>query len=108
VLLDPAVCDIRDYDQLRILLEYGGRQYTGPGTSGWFEDELLGIQAQLPEGVFIKACINCLYSDYSPYGHGLFGYLMCFRNLKEEYLRVTSKDEFWSVHGREDRLVQET
>ena len=65
-------------------------------------------QAQLPEAVFIKACINCLYSDYSLYGHGLFGCMMCFRNLKADYLKVTTKKDFWSVHGRQDRFVQET
>jgi hypothetical protein len=97
-----------DREQLRLALVYGGRRWESPGTSGWFEDELLGIQAQLPDGVFMRACINCLYSDYSPYGHGLFGCMMCFRNLKAEYLKVTTKDEFWSVHDRCDRQVQET
>lgn len=96
-----------DREQLRIVLEYDGQRFAGDGTSGWFEDELLSIQAKLPEGVFIRACINCLYSDYSPLGHGLFGGMLCFRNRKAEYLRVTSKREFWTV-GPCDRLVQET
>ncbi len=108
VLGNPAKNGGIDCEQLRILLEYDGQRVAGPGTSGWFEDELLGLQTQLPEGVFIKACINCLYSDYSPYGHGLFGGMMCFRNLKAEYLKVTPKAEFWSIHGRQDRFVQET
>jgi len=56
----------------------------------------------------MKACINCLYSDYSPLGHGLFGCMMCFRNLKAEYVKVTTKDELWPIHDRYDRLVQET
>lgn len=108
VLGEPTPRGGLDREELRIVLEHDGRKIAGPGTSGWFEDELLAIGAQLPEGVFIKACINCLYSDYSPYGHGLFGWMMCFRNLKEEYVKVTTKEEFWSVHGRQDRLVQET
>ncbi len=108
MLGDPAPNGGLDREQLRIVLEYGGERFAGRGTSGWFEDELLEIQAQLPAGVFIKACINCLYSDYSPAGHGLFGCMMCFRNLKAEYLKVTTKRDFWSVHGRQDRLVQET
>lgn len=108
VLGDPASNGGLDNEQLRIVLEYDEQRFASPGTSGWFEDELLGIQTQLPAGVFIKACINCLYSDYSPYGHGLFGGMMCFRNLKAEYLKVTTKQEFWSVHGRQDRFVQET
>ncbi|MEQ8787564.1 MAG: DUF6304 family protein [Pirellulaceae bacterium] len=108
VLGDPAANGGIDREVLGAVLEYDGQQVVGPGTSGWFEDELLGIQSQLPERVFIKACINCLYSDYSPYGHGLFGSMMCFRNLKSEYLNVRTKQEFWSVHGRQDRFVQET
>jgi hypothetical protein len=95
-------------EQLRIALKFGGREVVSSGTSGWFESELLDIQNQLLEGVFLKTCINCLYSDYSPYGHGLYGGMMCFRNLKAEYLKVNSKREFWSVHGRQDRFVQET
>jgi hypothetical protein len=108
LLGDPCANGGLDCEQLRIVLEYDGQRFAGSGTSGWFEDELLSIQAQLPEGVYFKACINCLYSDYSPYGHGLFGSMMCFRNLKAEYLKVTTKQEFWSVHGRQDRFVQET
>lgn len=108
ILGDPAPNGGLDREELWITLEYDGRQYVGPGTSGWFEDELLAIQARLPEGVYFKACINCMYSDYSPYGHGLFGWMMCFRNLKAEYRKVTTKREFWAVHDKYDRLVQET
>ncbi|HSY47275.1 MAG TPA: hypothetical protein VLC46_00525 [Thermoanaerobaculia bacterium] len=56
----------------------------------------------------MRACINCLHSDYSPYGHGLFGYMTCFRNRKAEYLRVKSKDDFWKVHDHFEEMVQET
>jgi hypothetical protein len=108
ILGDPAPNGGLDRELLHIVLEYDGKRIVGSGSSGWFEDELLEIQAQLPEGVFIKACINCLYSDYSPAGHGMFGWMMCFRNLKAEYLKVTTKQEFWSVHNRYDRMVQET
>lgn len=96
------------HERLRLELSYANERVVSSSVSGLFEDELLDIQRRLPEGVFIKACINCLYSDYSPYGHGLFGYMMCFRNIKDEYLRVKSKEDFWAVHGREERLVQET
>jgi hypothetical protein len=108
VLGNPAPNGVLDHEQLRLVLEYDEQQFVGPGTSGWFEGELLAIQAQLPDGDFIKACINCLYSDYSPYGHGLFGWMMCFRNIKQEYLKVKTKEDFWSIHSRQDRFVQET
>ena len=108
LLGDPASDGGLDREELRISLLYGDRRFAGSGYSGWFEDELLEIQAQLPEGVFIRACINCMYSDYSPYGHGLFGWMMCFRNLKDAYREVAGKQTFWAIHGRHDRLVQET
>lgn len=78
------------------------------GTSGWFENELLDIQRGLPEGSRLKNCIGCAYSDYSPFGHGLFGGMLCFRNLKEEYSAVETKDDLLSLHDRFDRFVQET
>ena len=96
------------HERLQLVLAYAQQQIPSSGRSGWFEDELLKIQRLLPDGVFIKACSNCLYSDYSPYGHGLYGEMRCFRNIKTEYLRVKSKSDFWKVHDRYDRLVQET
>ena len=97
-----------DQEKLNLILHYGNERICSRGSNGWFEDELLDIQNQLPDGVYLKSCINCLYSDYSPAGHGLFGGMMCFRNLKTEYLKVKSKVDFWQVHGRQDRFVQET
>src|SRR5262245_31373425 len=108
VLGDPTRTGNLNHEELRIILEFNHQRYAGSGKSGWFEDELLEIQSQLPAGIFIKSCINCMYSDYSPYGHGSFGFMMCFRNLKEEYVKIRTKDDFWSIHDRYDRLVQET
>jgi hypothetical protein len=108
VLGAPAPNGNLDREQLKLMLEYNEQRVASPGNSGWFEDELRDIQKQLSNSVFIKACINCLFSDYSFYGHGLFGGMMCFRNIKSEYLQVKSKRDFFAVHGRQDRYVQET
>jgi len=105
---DPEPKGWLDLEVLRLRLTTKHGEFVGSGKSGWFEDELLEIQSQLPEAVYMQACINCLYSDYSPYGHGAFGYMICFRNLKSEYLAVKSKDDFWAVHNCYDRIVQET
>jgi Family of unknown function (DUF6304) len=105
---EPAPNGGLDREELLIVLTYNERRFAGSGLSGWFEDELIAIQQQLPNGVYLKACINCLFSDYSPLGHGSFGQLRCFRNLKQDYLKVRSKAEFWPLHDRYDRLVQET
>ena len=108
ILGDPEPKGYLDREVLYIALEYEGNRYEGSGKSGWFEDELLETQARLPDGVFMKCCINCLYSDYSPYGHSQFGGMLCFRNLKSEYLKVKNKQDYWLVHNRCDRWVQET
>jgi len=97
-----------DREALSLLLLVGGNTFTGSGRSGWFEDELLELQAGLPEGTYIKACINCAFSDYSPYGHGLFGNLACFRDNKEEYLAVTTKADIFRVWDTRTEYVQET
>jgi len=108
ILGDPGPRGSLNRQELQITLACDHGEYAGSGKSGWFEDELLEIQAKLPDGVFMQACINCLYSDYSPCGHGTFGGMMCFRNLKTAYLKVKSKADFWSIHNRYDRIVQET
>lgn len=78
------------------------------GRSGWFEDELLDLARQLPPGDSIRACITCAFSDYSPYGHGLFGGLACFRDAKEAYRRVTGKQQLFDVWDLMTDFVQET
>ncbi len=84
------------------------KTYTGSGTSGLFEYELLEIQAALPDDVFLIACINCAFSDYSVYGQGLFGTMLCFRNNKAAYLAVRDKDEYMAIMDDYAEIVQET
>jgi hypothetical protein len=92
---------------VRLTLTLEDKQYSSSGSSGWFEDEMLELQRKLPQGVYIKACINCLYSDYSPFGHGVFGDMMCYRNKKEQYLKVRTKGDFFQL-GAAAEDVQET
>ncbi len=40
-------------------------------------------------------CLTCQYSDYSPYGNDGFGYMLCYKNHKNEYLKVNDKDSFF-------------
>ena len=94
--------------QLTLILQDG--TYTSPGNSGWFEDELLGLSATLPDGAYLKACINCGLSGYSPGGDGLFGCMICFREHKDEYHRVNSKSDFFKLLATipKPSFVQET
>jgi len=95
-------------EDVSIRLLHPKGEINSTGTSGWFENELLDVQRGLPNGSSLKNCIGCAYSDYSPFGHGLFGDMLCFRNLKEEYSTVKSKNDLWPLHDRFDRFVQET
>ncbi|MEM1180171.1 MAG: DUF6304 family protein [Acidobacteriota bacterium] len=79
-----------------------------PGHSGWFEDELLSLINSLPEGFAMQACITCGLSDYSPYGHGSFGSLACFRDAASDYRDVDSKEGIFAVWDRLTDFVQET
>jgi len=45
--------------------------------------------------------VTCLYSDYSPAGHGLMG-IRCHRDAKTQYLAVSTKDDYWLVPVTED------
>jgi hypothetical protein len=104
----PAPNGGLDRERLKLTLEYAGQRVASSGGSGYFEDELTEIRHQMPKFVFIKACINCLFSDYAPGGQPAFGGMLCFRNIKAEFLQVKSKRDLFAVVRRRDRLVQET
>ena len=62
-------------------------------SSGDFEKVLNYLIAAMGSGVHLKACIACAYGDYPLSGHGCYGSMLCFRNLKEEYLRIADDPE---------------
>jgi hypothetical protein len=105
---DPSPNGGIDREYLSLRLRYGDRVLTSRGWSVWFEDELLDLQRQLPEGTYLKACITCALSDYSPLGHGLFGGLACFRDNKAGYRAVRTKRDLFGVWGTRTGFVQET
>ena len=70
-------------------------------TDDWFEDGLLRLQDTLPPHVRLMCCLTCLYSDYSPGGHGLMG-MRCHRDAKQRYLAVRSKADYWNVPVTEE------
>jgi hypothetical protein len=98
---DPAAmgAEWAERKQLHLVLSVGDRAYPGRGM-GDFESEMLVIQRELPEGWYVKACINCAFSDYSVYGSGMFGCIICYRCCKSEYLKVRDKDEYMEIMYR--------
>lgn len=74
-----------------------------------FEGGLDILKRQLPDGYKFKCCFGCAYADYSVAGQGAFGSMLCFRNIKKEYLAVRDKDEYMDImFDCEEKGVQET
>lgn len=72
----------------------------------WFEDGILRLDEETRRsGATLVCCATCLFSDYSPAGHGLMG-MRCHRSAKEQYLAVRSRADYWPVPVTED--VMET
>ncbi len=96
-------------DRERVVLELAveERHVRSSGRSGWFEDELVEIQRACPD-LRLVTCFGCGLSDYSPYGHGLFGNLMCFRGNKVAYRAVQSKQDLFAIIDTVTEQVQET
>ena len=110
---EPLSTGQMNREQLKIWLLVNGQTYSSSGNTGWFEGEMLELQGKLPPSVFMEACINCAFSDYSPYGHGLFGNMICFRANKAGYLNLPQgldfdKDDYFDVMDTVSEMVQET
>jgi len=90
---------------MNLALIFFGKTYTGEGA--FFEDAVHAL-LQSTRGEFsFKSCFGCQFSDYSVFGQGAFGTMLCFKNQKKKYLAVTTKAEYMAL-DREDRFVQET
>lgn len=105
-------------DWFRFTLTHRGEVYTTSG--GSFED--LGRPTTyvrrdgvvvpqtpnwLPDDAYVKACVNCLFSDYSPYGNSSFGSMACYREGKAEYLAARGKLGVMELRIKEVHGVQE-
>lgn len=80
----------------------------GIGKLEQFEGVFEILKGKLSDNIALKACYTCLYSDYSAAGSDVFGSMLCFRNAKETYLKVTNKCEYMDMMDNCDRCVQET
>ena len=78
------------------------------GKLSQFEGVFEILREKLPDNIIVKTCYTCLYSDYSVYGSDIFGTMLCFRNVKEAYVKVKDKGEYMDIMDHFDRHVQET
>ena len=92
-----------------VSLSIEGEKFVSKHKTLCFEDALIDINRQMKDSYYLKCCLTCQYSDYSPYGSDDFGTMMCYRCHKEDYLKVNSKDEFFEyLDGKDFESRQET
>lgn len=74
-----------------------------------FEIALIDICRQIKDNYYLMCCFTCQYSDYSPYGNDDYGSMLCYCRHKETYLKVNSKNDFFSfLEGKDFDMRQET
>jgi hypothetical protein len=76
------------------------------GKSGHIEGAFDVLREQLGDRYKFKNCYGCLYGDYSVYGSGAFGSMLCYVNQKNEYKKVKTKDEYMNLTN-DFAIVQE-
>ncbi|MFD2556355.1 DUF6304 family protein [Sphingobacterium tabacisoli] len=69
--------------------------------NGFMEMIMDDLQRQFAGRYRFKNCYGCLYGDYSIYGQGLMGPILCFKNQKEKYLDVQNKNEYMELKKHE-------
>lgn len=89
-----------------ITLHFNGQELKS--SAGFYEVALSSFEKQLKDNFHFKNCFGCLYGDYSPYGYGFFGPMMCFKKNKKAYLSVTDKHSFLAVIDMGFIQTQET
>lgn len=104
----PAPSGGMGRENLKLAIGLDGRRPYSAGLTGWFEDHLLDLRDKLPEGTYLKACITCVRSDYTPAGMNLFGGLACFCGNQEGDRAVDSKENLQKMWKTMTRFIRET
>lgn len=112
VHVEYGKCDAQNKttcEVLQLTLVYQGQVYQSDGRNfeGTFDEQLTDLDDALPKEVYLKTCWNCIFSDYFISGSGMFGEMACFRNTKDEYLKVKSKMDLSGLWDRRAENVQE-
>jgi hypothetical protein len=103
----PAERGALTEEWVQLCLSADGGAYT-TGRHDLVETALIELGERLPGRGRLRCCFGCDFSDYSPYGNGVFGTLYCFRTAKREYRRVVDKDALFDLWDKTAGAVQET
>lgn len=87
-----------EHEELDALVEVDKREQTqlyyligGRGAKFKRNSFELGLLPAFTKGFqiqYVKCCLNCKFSSYSPFGHDAFGDLMCFKQCKTEWEQI--------------------
>ena len=90
--------------RINLKLNTGQKEYSAE--SGVFEIAANQINKEINGDFILKNCFWCLYSDYSVYGQGSVGSMICYVKHKDQYLKVKTKDEYMDL-PTDNPFVQE-
>ncbi|MCM1506228.1 MAG: DUF6304 family protein [Ruminococcus flavefaciens] len=85
-------CDDVIVDDFSLCVD--GKSYHSEKNTIDFETALSDICGKIKQDYYIKSCFTCQYSDYSPYGQNGFGGIMCYRECKENCLKVHGRNDY--------------
>jgi hypothetical protein len=78
------------------------------GSFDLFESAFDRLNQKINSNIKLKCCSNCLYADYSVFGQDFWGTMLCFKNIKNEYLKVKHKGDYMNIMDNYTQQVQET
>lgn len=84
-----------DFEEATLSFQVDGQYFEAK--NGFMEIILDQLQHQFAGKYRFKNCYGCMYGDYSVYGQGFMGSILCFKNQKEAYLNVQNKDEYMQL-----------
>jgi hypothetical protein len=97
-----------DREELLLILTVAGQCFRSCGRHGFFDDELLEIEAALSDDIYLQCCHYCACANYGPLGSGLFGGIYCFKNSHKRHSLRGKADLFRGNLEESAPEVQET
>lgn len=72
----------------------GDKNYECDYKTEYFETSMNELSGKMQDDYHMLCCFTCQYSDYSPFGNMEFGDMQCYKDHKDEYLSIKTKDGF--------------
>ena len=95
-----------DREDITASLAYNSFTFTTSKNHDFLENAIAEVQAALPNGAFLKVCLNCVFALESDMGCGDFASLGCFRDVKEEARQVRKMFDVYPLWKRKTEFVQ--